>query len=301
MSATLLDGQALAEKLKAPLREAVARLAAAGRPPALVALQVGKNPASAVYLRNQRKGCEELGVAHRVEELPDSTSEAALLARLAELGRDPAVTGVIVQMPLPAGLDPRRVREALPPAKDVEGMHPANLGRLVHGAEELAPCTARAALELLRLATGGKLYGLEVCVVGHSEIVGRPLALLLLKEFCTVTECHIATKDLAAHTRQAEALVVAVGKPNLIRREMIRPGAIVIDVGINSVPVLDAAGQPVRDAKGRAQRRIVGDVDFEAVREVAGWITPVPGGVGPVTSAILMANVVAAAERQAAI
>ncbi len=282
MAATPIDGRALAERLRG---EAAAAVAAMGAPPSLRAVALGENPASDVYLRSQRRGCEAAGIGFSLDRLPAATPEADLLSHLAALGGDASVTGVILQMPLPAHVDARRAQAGIPPLKDVEGVHPANLGSLVRGGEGLYPCTALSILACLE-AGGASFAGAEAVVIGHSTIVGKPTALLLLDRLATVTVCHVETRDLAAHTRRADLLVVAVGKAGLVRGDMVKPGAIVVDVGINRV-----------DGPG-GTHRIVGDCDFDSVAAVAGAFTPVPGGPGPVTVGMLLRNTVAAARLQ---
>jgi len=314
--AQIIDGNAVADRIVAELAAEVAKLKAAGRGPLLVAVQVGENAASRVYIKNQKESCEKIGISYRLDELPATTTQADLAAHIGKLNADPRVTGVILQMPLPEGLDPRAAQRAIGFEKDIEGMHPANMGRVVYGDAAQAPCTAHGAyllarsLELppshdplpefaKRVIAAGKttagLYGKNVVVVGHSEIVGKPLALLFLDSFCTVSVCHIATKNLAEMARQADILCVAVGKPGLIKAEMIKPGAAVIDIGINRVPDIGPDGKQLLNKKGKPAMKTVGDVDYEKACAVAGWITPVPGGVGPMTVAMLLKNVVEAA------
>lgn len=302
MAATLLQGDKLASKIKEGLKKDIEDLKEKGVPPHLVAVQVGENAASRVYIRQQQKACEEIGVEYELKELPDSTAQDGLLSFIEQLNHDDAVTGIILMMPLPKDIDARQVQIKLSPDKDVEGMHPANMGKLVYGEMGLAPCTARAAVELLK-SSAVELKGKELVVVGHSEIVGKPLALMLLASQMaspTVTLCHIATKDLAYHTKRADILLVAVGKPGLIQADMVKNGVIVIDIGINRVPLTDENGNPVLNEKGRPKKKIVGDVDFEGIKEKAGFITPVPGGVGPMTTTMLLNNTVEAAKRIAA-
>ncbi|MCI0341158.1 MAG: bifunctional 5,10-methylenetetrahydrofolate dehydrogenase/5,10-methenyltetrahydrofolate cyclohydrolase [Planctomycetales bacterium] len=280
MSAILLDGNAIAARIREGLRARVEALRRAGRPPFLVAVQAGKDPASAIYLRNQRRLCEENGVGYRLDDLPADASLDAVLDHLDALGRDPSVTGVIVQRPLPPQVPARALQAAIPPVKDVEGTNPANLGMVIYGRPTLVTCTALSVMAMIREARV-PLRGAEAVVVGHSEIAGKPTALLLLDELATVTVCHIGTRDLALHTRRADILVVAVGKPGLVRADMVKKGALIVDVGIN-----------------RVGNRTVGDVD-EGARDVAGFLTPVPGGVGPVTVTTLLRNTVECARVQA--
>ncbi|MCK6470638.1 MAG: bifunctional 5,10-methylenetetrahydrofolate dehydrogenase/5,10-methenyltetrahydrofolate cyclohydrolase [Planctomycetes bacterium] len=290
MSAKVLEGKGLAQHLRDEIAREVKLLREHGRPVCLAAIQVGEKPESVLYVRNQRKVCEEVGIAFRLEQLPGTVSQNGLLHVIEELNRDPSVHGIILQLPLPARLDARLAQRAIDPRKDAEGVHPVNLGMIVYGVTQRAPCTAIAAYHLIK-SVGLDLYGKEAVVVGHSQIVGKPIGLLLLHDFCTVSTCHVATRDLAAHTKQADVLVVAVGKAHLIKKEMVKPGALVVDIGVNRVPVLDDHGQPVLNEKGQPKHRMVGDVDFDGVKDVAGWITPVPGGVGPLTVTMLLRNV----------
>jgi len=317
MAAQVVNGNAVADLIVNGLKAEVAGLKAAGRAPLLVAVQVGENAASRVYIKNQKGSCEKIGITYRLDELSAASTQADLAAHIGKLNADPRVTGVILQMPLPEGLDPRAAQRAIAFEKDVEGMHPANMGRVVYGDASQAPCTAHGAFLLAKslelppshdplpefarkMIAAGKttagLYGKNVVVVGHSEIVGKPLALLFLDHFCTVEVCHIATKNLAERTRRADILCVAVGKPGLIKADMIKPGAAVIDIGINRVPDIGPDGRPVLNQKGKPAMKTVGDVDYEKAVEVAGFLTPVPGGVGPMTVAMLLKNVVEAAK-----
>ena len=288
MTAQIIDGNALARSIRDDVARRVARLAtrpaAAGGPlrPGLAVVLVGDEPASAVYVRNKVKDCEEVGIASTLDRLPADTPEATLLARIAELNADPAVHGILVQLPLPAHIDEHRVIEAIAPSKDADGFHVGNVGLLVTGKPLFRPCTPYGVMKMLEHA-GTRLDGAEAVVIGRSNIVGKPQALMLLAAGATVTICHSRTRDLAAHTRRADVLVAAVGRPGLVTADMVKPGATVIDVGMN------------RGADGR----LCGDVDFAGVREVAGAITPVPGGVGPMTRAMLLVNTVEAAERAA--
>jgi len=274
--AELLDGKAIAQTMRTRLRAAREQLGS--RPIRLVSVEVGQNPAAAVYLRNQQRAAAEVGIEMDARHLPIGTSEAELIAAIGEMNRQPEVAGILVQRPLPPGIDPRHVQSAIDPHKDVEGMHPANMGAILYREPLLPPCTAAAAQHLI-VATGIDLRGAETVVVGHSEIVGKPIAVLLLHHLSTVTVCHIGTKKLIDHTRRADILVVAVGKAGLVHGDMVKPGAVVIDVGINQ----------------GADGKIVGDVDFASTAEVAGFLTPVPGGVGPVTVAMLLRNTLRAA------
>ncbi|MBI3098497.1 MAG: bifunctional 5,10-methylenetetrahydrofolate dehydrogenase/5,10-methenyltetrahydrofolate cyclohydrolase [Planctomycetes bacterium] len=294
MPAQLLDGQKIAADLLRDLKSEAAHCTTAGMKPHLVSLAVGPTAGAKAYAARQAQVCSELGVGFEERVLSEVTTERELHAALDSLGRDPKVTGVLLAMPLPHHIDPRRAQSAVPVEKDVEGVHPTNVGRLMVGTQSAAPCTALAVMELLK-ATGESLRGREVVVINHSEIVGKPLALLLLQSVNaspTVHVCHVATRDTFAHVQRADIVVVAVGKPGFLHGEHIRPGAIVIDVGINRVPVTDAKGIPAKDRQGRVKTHLVGDCAYEEVRESASWITPVPGGVGPVTVAMLMRNLV---------
>jgi methylenetetrahydrofolate dehydrogenase (NADP+)/methenyltetrahydrofolate cyclohydrolase len=282
MPARLIDGNALARSLRDDVARRVAALAARGTVPGLAVVLVGEDPASAVYVRNKVRDCAEVGIASTLDRLPADTTEDALLGRIAALVADPAVHGILVQLPLPAHVDEHRVIEAISPAKDVDGFNVANVGSLLTGKPLFRPCTPYGVMRLLEHA-GATLDGAEAVVIGRSNIVGKPQALMLLAAGATVTVCHSRTRDLAAHTRRADVLVAAVGRAGLVTADMVKPGAVVIDVGMN------------RGADGR----LCGDVDFEAVREVAGAITPVPGGVGPMTRAMLLVNTIEAAERAA--
>jgi methylenetetrahydrofolate dehydrogenase (NADP+) / methenyltetrahydrofolate cyclohydrolase len=281
MTATLIDGAALARSLRAQVAERAAALTARGRPPGLAVILVGNDAASAVYVRNKVKDCEESGIRSVLERLPESTPEADLLARIQALNVDPSIHGILVQLPLPAHIDARRVIETISPDKDVDGFHVASAGALMTGQPGFLPCTPYGVMRLLE-HVGARLAGAEAVVVGRSNIVGKPQALLLLQADATVTICHSRSRDLAAHTRRADVLIAAAGRVRMITGDMVKPGAIVIDVGMN------------RDEAGK----LCGDVDFESVREVASAITPVPGGVGPMTRAMLLVNTLEAAERK---
>ena len=279
MPATLIDGKSLAAALRAAQKSAINSLAARGVRPGLAAILVGNDPASRVYVRNKARACEETGVRSEVHEFPDNVSEAALLERVAQLNADTRVHGILVQLPLPRHLDPSPVLAAVSPMKDVDGFHAVNLGALLQGRPGFVPGTPAGVMRLLEHA-GVPLAGRHAVIVGRSTIVGKPLALLLLQKDATVTICHSKTRDLASVTRQADILIAAVGRANLISARMVKQGACVIDVGVNRLP---GGG-------------LTGDVDFAAVKETAGWITPVPGGVGPMTVAMLIVNTVRAAE-----
>ena len=299
MSAKLIDGEALAAQIRADLAKDIEAVKAkTGSPPKLASLLVGSNPGARIYSRSQAKSCEEVGIAYDLVELPDETTADVLAAKIDELGAEPSVNGILLQMPLPEGVNARDMAERIPPAKDVEGITAANLGRLLfYEGAELIPCTAAAAYELITFS-GAEIKGAECVVVGHSPIVGKPVVCLIANDLGTCTCCHIGTRDTKAHTSKAEILIVAAGVPGLITGEHVMPGATVIDVGINRVPVLDENGDPVLNEKGRKKMKTVGDVDFDSAVEVAGAITPVPGGVGPVTVAILLRNTVRAALAQ---
>lgn len=281
MTATLIDGAALAKSLRIQVAERARVLTAKGRPPGLAVILVGEDAASAVYVRNKVKDCEESGIRSVLQRLPADTSERDLLARIDALNADPTIHGILVQLPLPPQIDARRVIETISPAKDVDGFHVASAGALMTGQPGFLPCTPYGVMRLLEHA-GAKLAGAEAVVIGRSNIVGKPQAMLLLQADATVTICHSRTRDIAAHTRRADVLIAAVGRARMITGDMIKPGAIVIDVGMN------------RDADGK----LCGDVDFESAARVAGAITPVPGGVGPMTRAMLLVNTLEAAERQ---
>ena len=281
MAARILDGKALAATVRAEQKTAAAELAARGERPGLAAVLVGSDPASHVYVRNKVRACEETGLRSEVHELPASVSEGALLERVHALNADPRVHGILVQLPLPAGLSADRVLEAISPEKDVDGFHASSLGALVQGRPGFVPGTPAGVMRLLAHA-GVPLAGRRAVVIGRSTIVGKPLALLLLQKDATVTICHSRTADLGAVAREADVLVAAVGRAKFLSAGMVKPGACVIDVGINRLP----------------DGTLAGDVDFDAVKDVAGWITPVPGGVGPMTVAMLVANTVLAARRR---
>jgi len=283
MPATLLDGKSLAKQLRAELAEEVIEFIQNNSVvPCLAAVLVGDDPASEVYVRNKRKACDEVGIESQLHRMPADTPQEELLKLVARLNKDEAVHGILVQSPLPKQIDPARVVLAVTPAKDVDAFHPENVGRLVQGRPRFLPCTPHGVQQLL-MRNGIKIAGRHVVVVGRSDIVGKPLAIMLAQKGpggdATVTICHSRSHDLGAITRLADILVVAIGRAKFITAEMVRPGAAVIDVGINRTP-----------------EGLVGDVDFAAVREVAGAITPVPGGVGPLTIAMLLRNTLVAAE-----
>ncbi len=282
MPATLLDGKTLARQIRAELREEVADFIENNVTiPTLAAVLVGTDPASEVYVRNKRRDCEEVGIRSQLHKLPAETSQDELLTLIAKLNKSSDVHGILVQLPVPKHIDTQRVLEAISPRKDVDAFHPENVGRLVQGRPDFLPCTPHGCLELLRrndIPTSGQ----HAVIVGRSDIVGKPLAIMLAQHGtdATVTLCHSRTQDLPSVTRQADILIVAIGRPNFITADMVKPGATVIDVGIN-----------------RTDDGLVGDVDFDAVRQVAGHLTPVPGGVGPLTRVMLLVNTLTAARR----
>ena len=282
MTARIIDGKARAARLTADVAERVAARIRAGRmPPGLAVVLVGENPASQIYVRNKRRTTADVGMRSFAFDLPASTSQAELLALIDTLNADRAISGILVQLPLPKQVDGELVTERIDPRKDVDGFHPYNIGRLVLKRPILRPCTPYGCMTLLK-DTGVELVGKHAVVIGQSNIVGRPMALELLMERCTVTVCHSKTYDLPGLVRQADIVVAGVGKANFVQGDWVKEGAIVIDVGIN------------RNADGK----LCGDVDFAAARERASWITPVPGGVGPMTIATLLANTLQAAELQ---
>ena len=279
MAAEILDGKKMSESLRKELAERVNRLKEKGVTPGLAVILVGNDPASEIYVRNKGNGCAETGMYSRTIRMPAETTQEELEQAIDALNQDPAIHGILVQLPLPKHLDEQAALKKILPEKDVDGFHLINAGQMLTGTEGVVACTPRGALYMIK-STGTDLNGKEAVVIGRSNIVGKPMAMLLLRENCTVTICHSRTKNLAEHTRRADILVAAVGKAGFVTADMVKPGAVVIDVGINRV-----------DGKVR------GDVDFDAVKEIAGWITPVPGGVGKMTITMLLANTVEAAER----
>ncbi len=274
MSAMLLDGKAIAAAMRTEIREEADTLKNRfGRAPGLAVVQVGEDPASSIYVRNKRKACQEAGIESFSHDLPESTSEADLLELIGELNRDSRVDGILCQLPLPAGIDADRVICAIDPDKDVDGFHPMNVGRLSQGAETFVSCTPAGVMEILK-RYDIPISGRECVVVGRSNIVGKPMAQLLLAKHGTVTICHSRTRDLPEVCRRADILVAAVGRPEMVLGSWVKPGAVVVDVGINRLP----------------DGRVVGDVEAASVREVASALTPVPGGVGPMTIACLLNN-----------
>ena len=281
MAAQLLDGRILSAQMEQSIKTRVEALAQKGCVPGLTVILVGDDPASQTYVSNKEKACARLGIRSRTLRMPKDISQETLENAILEANEDPAVHGILVQLPLPKHLDESRALALILPQKDVDGFHDVNMGRLARGEECVVACTPKGALYMLKSA-GIPLEGKEAVVVGRSNIVGKPMALLLLQENATVTICHSRTRDLAAQTRRADILVAAIGKPRFITTDMVKPGAVVVDVGIN-----------------RADGKLCGDVDFDAVSQVASFITPVPGGVGKMTIAMLMDNTVSAAERAA--
>ncbi|MEK9803031.1 MAG: bifunctional methylenetetrahydrofolate dehydrogenase/methenyltetrahydrofolate cyclohydrolase FolD [Curvibacter sp.] len=282
MSAQLIDGLALSQQLRGDVARRAAALQARGLTPGLAVILVGDNPASQVYVRNKVKACQDSGLHSVLEKYEATMTEAQLLARIEALNQDPSIHGILVQLPLPAHIDAHKVIEAISPAKDVDGFHVASAGALMVGQPGFWPCTPYGCMKMLE-SIGYDLKGKHAVVIGRSNIVGKPMALMLLQANATVTVCHSGTKDLKAMTLQADVVVAAVGKRNVLTADMVKPGAVVIDVGMN------------RNDEGK----LCGDVDFEGVRQVAGWITPVPGGVGPMTITMLLVNTLEAAERAA--
>ena len=279
MAAQILDGKKMSESLRKEISERVTRLKEQGITPGLAVILVGNDPASEIYVRNKGNGCAETGMYSRTLQMPAETTQEELEQAIDILNADPAIHGILVQLPLPEHLDEQAALKKILPEKDVDGFHLINAGHMLTGTEGVVACTPRGALYMIK-STGLDLNGMEAVVIGRSNIVGKPMAMLLLRENCTVTMCHSRTKNLAEHTRRADILVAAVGKAGFVTADMVKPGAIVIDVGIN-----------------RVDGKVKGDVDFDTVREVAGWITPVPGGVGKMTITMLLANTVEAAER----
>lgn len=279
MSAKILDGKIMSAELKAQIAERTLKMKEKGIVPGLAVILVGNDPASEIYVRNKQKGCEEVGFYSRTIRMEQNISQRELEDEIDRLNQDPRIHGILVQLPLPAHLDEQSALSRILPEKDVDGFHLINAGRLLSGLPGVTACTPKGALYMIK-HTGLDLSGKEAVVVGRSNIVGKPMAMLLLQENCTVTMCHSRTQNLKEHTLNADVLVVAVGKPGIITGDMVKPGAVVIDVGIN-----------------RVDGKVCGDVDFESVSQRAGWITPVPGGVGRMTIAMLLSNTADAAER----
>ncbi|MEA3238166.1 MAG: bifunctional 5,10-methylenetetrahydrofolate dehydrogenase/5,10-methenyltetrahydrofolate cyclohydrolase [Candidatus Bipolaricaulota bacterium] len=310
--AQIIDGEQVATQVKRELKKEVERLSSAGLAPRLAAVLATENKGARIYAKSQARSCKEIGIDYELIEKGSKSSEGELLTAVEKLNDDAAVHGIIIQLPLPPGIDARALQGRITPEKDVEGVSAANQGRVLYAEQPFfkrpeegqeghddwldqslswplpmpAPCTAIGMMHLVR-SLHIDLYGMEAVVVGHSEIVGKPMALLLMAHFCTTTVCHIATKNLAEQTRRADLLVIGVGKPGLVTADMVKPGAIVIDAGINRVKAQDEAG--------KKRTKVVGDVDFDSVKEVASYITPVPGGVGPMTTAMLLKNTVQSA------
>ncbi|MBK7617621.1 MAG: bifunctional methylenetetrahydrofolate dehydrogenase/methenyltetrahydrofolate cyclohydrolase FolD [Vitreoscilla sp.] len=283
MPAQLIDGNALSKQVRTEVAQRAAALTAKGHKPGLAVILVGENPASAVYVRNKVKACADAGFHSVLEKYDADLSEPALLARIAALNADPAIHGILVQLPLPKHVNDHKVIEAISPAKDVDGFHVASAGALMVGEVGFKACTPYGCMKMLESIGMKDLRGKHAVVIGRSNIVGKPMALMLLQANATVTVCHSGTADLGAMTRQADIVVAAVGKRNVLTADMVKPGAVVIDVGMN------------RNDEGK----LCGDVDFAGVQNVAGWITPVPGGVGPMTITMLLVNTLEAAERAA--
>lgn len=279
MAAQLLDGKAMSNELREKLTLRVENLKARGVTPGLAVILVGEDPASQIYVKNKGLGCAQVGMHSVTIRMPETTTQQELETQIDQLNGDTAIHGILVQLPLPAGLDEAAALAHIAPEKDVDGFHVVNAGKLFTGQKGVVACTPKGAMEMIR-RTGIDLTGKQAVVVGRSNIVGKPMAMLLLQQNATVTMCHSRTQHLADHTRRADVLVAAVGKPRFITADMVKPGAIVIDVGIN-----------------RVDGKVVGDVDFDAVKEVASWITPVPGGVGRMTITMLLENTIEAAER----
>ena len=280
MSALLIDGNVLSQQMRADFAARTQSLISQGIRPGLAVVLVGENPASQVYVRNKVKACEQVGIHSLLEKYPHDLSQADLLARVDALNNDPNIHGILVQLPLPSHIDAQKIIEAISPSKDVDGFHVASAGALMTGLPAYWPCTPHGCMKMLE-SIGYKLKGKHAVVIGRSNIVGKPMALMLLQENATVTVCHSSTVDLKHHCLQADVIVAAVGKRNVLTADMVKPGAVVLDVGMN------------RDDAGK----LCGDVDFEGVRQVAGYITPVPGGVGPMTITMLLANTLDSAQQ----
>jgi methylenetetrahydrofolate dehydrogenase (NADP+)/methenyltetrahydrofolate cyclohydrolase len=283
MPAKVIDGTALAAKANQDVQKRVAEMLSVGRRVALAAILVGSTPAGELYAERQSQACKAVGIDYSLRKLPANASGTSVAHLIHTLNNDTAITGIMLHLPIPAHLDATELQYQIHPVKDVEGVNPANIGHVVYGHTLIAPCTALAVLELIE-STGVSLRGAEAVVVGASEIAGKPISLLLTQRLATVTLCHIATRDLPLHTRRAEVLVVAAGKPGLITQDHVKDGAVVIDVGINRITQSDGS------------RKTVGDVDFDTVSRRAAFITPVPGGVGPMTVAMLLKNTLRSAE-----
>jgi len=292
MAAKIIDGKQVAADMRAELRAEVAKLKEQGVVPGLAVVLVGDDPASKSYVTAKERACEEIGIYSDDNRLPAETGQAELMALVARLNKDPKINGILVQLPLPKHLDESEVLLAIDPSKDVDGFHPVNVGKMVVGEEAFLPCTPHGIIQLL-VRSGVKIEGAEVVVVGRSNIVGKPIANMLIQKNdtgnATVTVCHTRTRNLAEHVRRADIIIAAAGRPNTVTADMVKEGAVVIDVGVNRV----------EDATKKKGYRLVGDVDFAAVSEKAGLITPVPGGVGPMTITMLLYNTVESAKRAA--
>jgi len=290
MTARIIDGKQIAAQMCEELKQKVAALKAKGVTPGLAVVLVGDDPASKSYVTAKEKACEEIGIYSSDNRLPATTTQAELLAIIDKFNKDPKIHGILVQLPLPKHINENAVLLAIDPKKDVDGFHPVNVGRMVVGQEAYLPCTPHGVIQLL-MRSGVKLDGAEVVVVGRSNIVGKPVANMLIQKAptgnATVTICHTRTKNLAEHVRRADIIIAAAGRPNTVTAEMVKPGAVVIDVGVNRID----------DASKKSGFRLVGDVDFEGVKEKASQITPVPGGVGPMTITMLLFNTVQSAEK----
>ncbi|MBL7214719.1 MAG: bifunctional methylenetetrahydrofolate dehydrogenase/methenyltetrahydrofolate cyclohydrolase FolD [Phycisphaerae bacterium] len=290
MTAQIIDGKQVAAEMRAELKEKVAKLKTQNIVPGLAVVLVGEDPASQSYVTAKEKACEEIGIYSNDNRLPAETSEEDLLALVDKLNKDPKIHGILVQLPLPKHINEDKVLLAIDPAKDVDGFHPANVGKMVVGQDAFLPCTPHGIIQLL-IRSKVKLEGAEVVIVGRSNIVGKPIANMLIQKAptgnATVTVCHTRTKNMAEHVKRADIIIAAAGRPNTITADMVKDGAVVIDVGVNRV----------EDATKKRGYRLVGDVDFEAVKEKASLITPVPGGVGPMTITMLLYNTVRSAEK----
>lgn len=280
MTATIIDGKALAAEIRQEIGEQVRGLSLRGIKPGLAVVLVGDDPASQIYVRNKEKACIEAGMYSETLRLPEQTSESALLSLISELNARQDLHGILVQLPLPKHIDSEKVISSVTPEKDVDGFHPANVGKLVLGLEGVKPCTPHGCLVMLK-KYGIAIAGKKAVVIGRSTIVGKPMSLMLLQENATVSICHSKTKDLSEYTKEADILVVAVGRPAIVKGDMVKPGAAVIDVGMNRLP----------------DGRLAGDVEFDIVSQTAGWITPVPGGVGPMTITMLLYNTLESAKK----
>jgi methylenetetrahydrofolate dehydrogenase (NADP+)/methenyltetrahydrofolate cyclohydrolase len=296
MTAKIIDGKAVALEVENEFQPLLSRMIARGVRPGLTVIRVGHDPASEMYVRSKARKAEQLGLRGVERHLPDTITQDDLLEEIAALNANGEVDGILVQLPLPRHIDSRVILAAIDPEKDVDGFHPLNVGRLHQGLPNLIPCTPAGVIRLIE-STGMEIAGSRACVVGRSDIVGKPVAALLLQRHATVTICHSQTRDLAATIREGEIVIAAVGKPHLIQGDMIRPGAVVIDVGTSLITHADQVNLPPGKLETLRTKgsTIIGDVDFEGARKLAGWITPVPGGVGPMTIVMLMRNTVRAA------